>query len=551
MSRDLERCSQKIQKFLIGLVLLVLGVISFLFWAGKKQVWFCDEIYTYQSANGFEQEWPAAYVDQWMTGKDIEAFFAADGDRLDLNAISVRLYSDHVPLYFWIFRIVSFLFFRGSGSIWIGLSINLFFYLTLLEAVYLLSLRLLNSPVTSGAAVALFFIVNRLLIEQAVTLRMYMMLLWAQFFLLLAGMHVLENVQKQKLSFLSYLGLYLISVFGLLTHYDFWIFYAITAALCCLLLLTLAWKRYRRKFWRSKEFCGILLWCVNFALALLSTIYLFPYCRWNINRGKGHTALYSLFDFSAVKLQQILWGYQRLSISVFGDNVPVAAGLFIFFICIVSGGILLYRNKKYRQLTALTLTVLIAQGYQLAVCYTIPAEWEERYLWSSFTLMMFCMVWGGILLLRFLFSKIKNIRAQKFSKYAAGIILSICILIGELLVIDDGRGVAYLFQEEKDVQVLKAHKDIPWIIYGPTVGVYSYYDWLIPEKICFLSDKDTDGDKKAIRELQNENSFLLYLYEDYFPHTLELFEKELNRDLEGKYLFHSTNLSVYLIQSKF
>ena len=34
------------QAFWIGLAILVTGTLSFFYWAGKKQVWFCDEIYT-------------------------------------------------------------------------------------------------------------------------------------------------------------------------------------------------------------------------------------------------------------------------------------------------------------------------------------------------------------------------------------------------------------------------------------------------------------------------------------------------------------------------
>ena len=550
MCRNSDRSKQRIQILGIALVLLVFGMVSFLFWASKKQVWYCDEIYTYESANGFEQNWPATYVDEWMTGTDVEAFFSADGDKLDLNAISIHLYGDHVPLYFWLFRIVSFLFFKESGSIWIGLSINLFFYLFLLETVYFLFLRLVKKPVLSGIVVVLSFIVNRLVIEQATTLRMYMMLLWAQVLLLLVGFWVLESVWKNKLSPLSFISLYLISVVGFLTHYDFWIFYAITAAFYCVWLLVMAVKRRSKMFWRSMEFCCVLIWCVDFVLALFSTILIFPYCRWNLNQGKGRTALHSLFDFSALKLKQIVWGYERLSSTVFGESVPVAAGLLLMFGCIIGGGILLYKNKEKKLLAELVLTVLIAQGYQLTVCFTLPDAWEERYLWGVFTLMMLCMVWGGILLLRFGFSKVDEGKIRRFGICVTSVILSACIFTGELIIIDGGRGITYLFQEEKDVDVLKAHQDIPWIVYGPTVGVYSYYDWLIPKKICFLTTEDTIEDRWAIQELQGENRFILYLYEGYFPHALELLEQELGRKLEGRYLFNSTNLSVYLIESQ-
>ena len=109
-------------KYMLGILIMIMGIITFLFWVSKKEVWFCDEIYTYESSNGFEQQWPATYTNIWMTGEDVEDFFSADSDSLSLKAISDRLYNDHVPLYFWVFRILSFFLFKGSGTIWIGLT---------------------------------------------------------------------------------------------------------------------------------------------------------------------------------------------------------------------------------------------------------------------------------------------------------------------------------------------------------------------------------------------------------------------------------------------
>lgn len=536
-----------IQVFGIALALLFIGTAFFFYWGSKKQVWFCDEIYTYESANGFEQAWPANYADEWMTGADVEAFFAADWDRLALDEITLRLYSDHVPLYFWLFRIVSFFFFHGSASVWIGLSINLFFYLFVLETIYFVFLRLVKNPVLSAAVAALTFIANRLAIEQATTLRMYMMLLWAEILLLLVELWILKGVWRNKLSPAAFLVLFLVSVTGFLTHYDFWVFYAVTAALFCLWLLLSAVRRRDKMFLRSRELRCVLIWCIDFGLALFSTILIFPYCRWNLNRGKGQMALHSIFDFSAGKLQQIAWGYRRLSGSIFGETLPAGVGLIIIFGCILGGGLVLYRRKERKALTGLALTVLAAQAYQFAICFTMPDAFEERYLWGEFTIMLLCMFWGGILLLQTCFSKIKNQKTCGISRWITGVTLFVCILAGEISIIGGGRGVAYLFYEGKDVDVLKEHSDIPWIVYGPTVGVYSYYDWLIPERICFLTLEDTPEDMTAIRELQNEDSFILYTYENYFSHALELFEEELGRELEGRYLFRSTNLSVYLV----
>ncbi len=536
------------QAFWIGITLLIIATISFVYWANQKQIWFCDEVYTYESANGFEQEWPAFYTDEWMMGADVEAFFAADAESLSLNDISIRLYNDHVPLYFWIFRIVSFLFFKGSGSIWIGLSINLFFYWFVLVLGYRLFLHLTNNSILSGVVMVLTSVANRLMLEQATTLRMYMMLLWAEILLVLVGLWILRQIPKDKMSFGAFGCLFVVSVIGLLTHYHFWVFYAITAALFCLWLLFVAVKKQKKRFWKAREFHYVLAWVCNFVIALLVTVMLFPYCRWNLNRGKGEMALQSVFDFSADKLKDIVWGYQRLSATMFGETLPTVLGLVVMFGCILGGIYVLYRRNEFRKLIGLVLIVLIAQAYQLVVCFTLPDGQEERYLWGSFTLMMFCMVWGGILLWQALFAQISSEKVRNISQKIVFAVLTIGILAAEVMIIDGGNGIAYLFQQEKDVDALEQHKDIPWIVYGPTVGVYSYYDWLIPDEICFLTVDNMPADAEAVRELKDDESFIMYAYEDYAPWAVAFFEQELGKTLTCNYLTKSTNLTVYLIE---
>lgn len=530
-----------------GLLLLVIGTLSFVYWSGKKQVWFCDEIYTYESSNGFEQEWPAVYVDQWMTGADVEAFFAADWDRLSLDDITVRLYNDHVPLYFWLFRAVSLFFFKGSGTIWIGLSINLVFYLIVLGLGYGVMVRLTDRPLLSGAAMLLTGVFNRLMMEQATVLRMYMMLLLAEALLLLGALWILKEADKDKMTPGVFLYLAAVSVGGFLTHYDYWIFYGITAALFCLWLLALAVRKGKKRFWAAAGFRYAAAWAGNFVFSLFVTIRLFPYCQWNLNRGKGQTALKSIFDFSADKLEQIGWGYRRLAASLFGETVPAAVGLLVIFGCIAGGMVILYKKREKKRLAGMILTVLTAQLYQIAVCFTMPDAWEERYLWGSFTFMMICAVWGGILVLEEVFAKVRDEKRRKSFRRITFSVLAVGILLGEIMVMDGGNGIAYLFHPEKNVALLKEHRAKPWIVYGTTVGVYSYYDWILPEQICFLSQERTDQDRDAARRVAGD-SFILYIYEDYLPEALEFFGQELGGELEARYLTKSTNLTVYLVE---
>lgn len=534
---------------LTGLILLAAGLFSFFYWGNQKQVWFCDEIYTYESANGFEQAWPASCLDEWMTGSDVEAFFAADWDRLSLNDITIRLYNDHVPLYFWLFRIVSVYFFHGSGSIWIGLSINLVYYVIILGVGYGLFLYLTKSPMLSGLVTFLTLVSNRLILEQITTLRMYAMLLLAEILLLLAALWILRETDRAKIRPGVFVYLFVVSVFGMLTHYDFWIFYALTASVFCMWFLISA-VREKRRFWATLKFKIVLIWLVNFVCSLLTTIFIFPYCRWNLNRGKGQLALKSIFVFSAEKIENIFWGFERLAASMFGEVFPVVIALLMIFGCLAGGGVILYKKKEAKKLTGFVLCVMVAQAYQLAVCFTLPDVREERYLWGSFTVMMLCLAWSVILIFRELILKMKVLRANKrFSCFVSAAFM-IGILVGEIIVIDGGYGITYLFHPEKDVAILKEYDKIPWIVYGPTVGVYSYYDWLIPERICFLSQDNTDEDVLAFCKIEEQEEFVLYIYEDLLSGALELFNEASGERFTAQYLTKSTNLSVYLIEKE-
>lgn len=527
----------------IGVLVIILGIAMLTYWGSQKEIWFCDEIYTYESANGFEQDWPADTQNVWMDNSEIVSFFAADSETLNFESISTRLYSDHVPLYFWLFRIVSFFLFEGSASIWIGLGINALFYLSFLLIIYHIFLTLTKNPYISGAVVLLSCVCNRLLMEQATMLRMYMMMLFAETLLLLLSLLIVTKVVQKEKTLLLFGSLFLVSTFGFLTHYHFWIFYACTAFICCLLLLFRAIRRSGKIFYKEKEWKYLLIWVSNFVISLLSTLYIFPYARWNLNRGKGQTALHSVIDFSSEKIAQILWGYERLSISILGEKLPPLLGLAIIFLILLMGCIILYQRKELEKLTCLIIVVLTSQAYQLIVCFTMPDVNEERYLWGSFTFMALAFALGIVLTLQCFLAKI--FPQKIFAKVAFTAVFSFAILLCQWLIMDNGNGISYLFYADKDVDLLEEYKEVPWIVYGPTVGVYSYYDWIIPDKICFLAEEDSSERSQAIQKLTNQNTIILYVYQDLSVPAIELLEQELGTKITWEYLATSTNLTVY------
>jgi hypothetical protein len=537
--------NNKLRIWIPGILLIAIGVLFFLYWAQKKEIWFCDEVYSYESANGFEQPWPATFVDEWMSGQDVERFFAADSDKLSLREISVRLYSDHVPLYFWIFRMVSFFGFHGSGTIWIGLLINLVFYLGILGISYWGCRRLTGSSLCAMLMVLGSSVINRLMLEHAMTLRMYMMLLFEEIILLLAAIWIVQKKEEGKLSLKGFVLLFIGSLAGLLTHYDFWIFYASTALVFCGWLFIQAVKS--KAFFKCVEFKVMFAWVINFLCALLLTIVVFPYCRWNLNRGKGEMALHSMFVFSKEKIDNILWGYERQSKVVFGDTVPVFIGLIIIFGCIIGGIILLHVKKEKQKKLLLILVGLVCQLYQWIVCFTFPAAREERYLWGTYATMVWLACYGAYLLVAYLWNRLKGVGKSSAYIGISMIVLMLLFMAVQVKIIDQGRGVAYLFNEQKDLKALEDNAHIPWMVYGQVMDAYSYWDTLIPENICFLTEENTLEDENAVKDMPKSDCFILYTRDNYLGQALDFFEETLQKEFKAEEMTQSVNLKVYMV----
>ena len=61
-----------------------------------------------------------------------------------------------------------------------------------------------------------------------------------------------------------------------------------------------------------------------------------------------------------------------------------------------------------------------------------------------------------------------------------------------------------------------------------------------------MSEDQSDESVTALLELQDEEKFILYCFEEYVPIVTELFENKLNINITCEYLTQSTNLKVYV-----
>lgn len=126
-----KRIKPKRKELLAQLILVGILTVVFVIMGIHKQISFCDEMFTYDSANS---DLPVGRsilnTEEWVTGNEIQNFLSASEISLDAyKMISYHLYKDHVPLYFWMFRTVSALLFSDSYTKWIGLVCNYPFYI--------------------------------------------------------------------------------------------------------------------------------------------------------------------------------------------------------------------------------------------------------------------------------------------------------------------------------------------------------------------------------------------------------------------------------------
>ncbi len=535
--------NSRVSKAAAYLGLLILSVMVFCYWASKKEVWFCDEIYTYESANGIEAEWPDKKPDVWMSGSDVTGYLAADGPGLRFKAISDVLYGDHVPLYFWIFRTVSLLFFKGSASVWIGLSINLFFFIFGVTCCYFFVRRYIGD-IPAAALTFLVAVLSRVGACQYTVLRMYMMMLAAEILLLILGIRIVNREKWSRITVLDFVLLYVVTLAGLMTHYDFWIFYGFSAAFCCLFLLIKAlkqWKTLHGKALWSYEAKLVYVWCITFAAAILTLDRLFPYWKWNLHKGKGDSALSSLMVLSREKFNNVLWGFRRLIAVLFGERAPFLPMAVSFYVVIAVALVVLKRKERLKEAVAVVITMLVSVAYRLVVCYTLPDAREERYLWCGITFEALCFGYSVIVLIQ-TFVKAKALR------WVIGCVLFIGIGVLNTVNFNKGINISYLCYPEKNIPALEAHADVPWLVFGPDYEGYSYYDWTIPKELCFVTEEETKEDEQAVGYLKDKESFILYVNEDLLDEAVEFINRVNNTECSAEYVTQSTYFKVYVVK---
>ena len=222
--------------FATALFILIGSMLVVLFhYANLKMGYDTDEIFTFGLSNSYFYELFSSQYDKWHPSSDYFEFLTVNNtDKFRFDSVYYNQTQDvHPPLYYKIFHAVSS-FLPNTFSKWIGIGINIVFYLLICLILYYLMNHLVKNKWVSLLAVALWgFSIGA--ISSVMFIRMYTMLTFGT---ILFTYIAILFLQSKEIKLKNLLAIYGISLVGILTQYYFLIAaFFISFVLCVYLMM--------------------------------------------------------------------------------------------------------------------------------------------------------------------------------------------------------------------------------------------------------------------------------------------------------------------------
>lgn len=478
--------------YLMLVLLLVLQLLTALYFCGKKTGFHYDEYYSFYSSN---VTWGLVPTDrEWKDGGEIRNEFTVlpgEGFRYS-DVVRMQTYDVHPPFYYLLLHTVCSLT-PGVFSKWPGLVLNLVFFAASWCILALLAFELVQAVWSKRAGrlaalpVCLLYGFNPAVISGIMLVRMYMLL--GLFVLLATWLHV-RALNRNRRGWGFYLPLILTVYLGFLTHYYFavYLFFLAAAMECYLLFETVEQKSWGQK-WKDCFIYGIAT-----VGAMLFAVVSYPACLGHIFRGyRGTEAMGEFFDVSNTA-GRLRFFAGLLNEYVFGELMALVV-LVILLLAVTAWTLKKLSGKKTEGLAmryrALWVPAAAVSGYFAVVTKTalLTAEEANRYQLP---------VYGLILLLVVVFTMLlaeKGLSAgiRKPAWFLAGAVF-VLLLAGEGKGLIQGR-VLFLYEEDaENIAFAQENHDTPviyfyngnlmWMIWDDSLELMQY------DRIYFVNMAD-------------------------------------------------------------
>lgn len=451
---------------LLVTVCLVAGV--FCFWSEYKVIWFCDEIYSYFTANSGQGVGARITYKTWYDSQFVVDDMTAECGRFFSRTINNVRSDDHPPIYFLTMHAMSLLM-RGSISKWVGLAVNLLCVIGISILVYLLIYLITQKKLAAMLSAVALGVVPSFL-TNAMLIRMYcMMTAWAVLYVFLSYLITYRQMSR-KVKTAAYLALSVTTACGFLTQYYFAVF---------AVGFTLVYSFYCMT---NKQWKDMINYILSMVLAVVLATVLWSFWLVQIfNRYCGEAVLSQALDFSKIG-KELIAGFTYIPKLIFYKWYIV--GILVSVLCIV---FLVRMKDKF-----VPIILQLVGGsffYSLVVAHVTPTHYlDYRYFYMATAVVYIA------LLITFI-RCVSYVKIQAVKKYGAYAVLVFLIAFHCITSLTDEMSMGYVDtsgEYNNKREVLESYGNLPWVYYGYESWsmMENYYDFALGSRFIVYNDQN-------------------------------------------------------------
>ncbi len=449
-------------------LLLTVAVVTgvFVYWGNHKIMWFCDEIYSYFTANSGSGLGPRITYQTWYDGSFVVDDMSPEAGQFFRRTINNVKVDDHPPVYFLTMHAASLVAGR-SISKWIGLSVNLICVIGICIFAYFIFYMITRKKWAAFAsAVALCLLPSML--TNGMLIRMYcMMTAWAMLYIFLSYLVMQENINKWLKLFL-HLALAGTTAFGFLTQYYFAVFavgFTAVYTIYCVI----------RKWWKK-----LACYIVSMILAVgIATVLWEEWIDQIFYRYCGEEVMSKAGDFSNL-LHELFIGLTYLPKLMFYK-------FWILGCVLVIAGLIFLVLKKNKNLPIIAMLLGGAFFYSIIIAHVTPSFYlDYRYFYMA-------AVIAYMAVLIIFISCSEYLVNDNLKRYAVYVIPGFFVIFNVLVAQFDETSMGYIDRTgeyHEKIAALKEYGTIPWVYYGYEnwTMMENYYDFPLCEKFIVYND---------------------------------------------------------------
>ncbi|MCR5649912.1 MAG: glycosyltransferase family 39 protein [Lachnospiraceae bacterium] len=190
---------------IVAAVVIFISCVIVIFYGYRKSGFFLDEIYSYGLSNSHYAPFLRDVKDGEIREKvflrqELLDYVTVGKIKFDYKSVYYNQTRDvHPPFYYWILNMISSVF-PFTFSKWIGIGVNLIFFVITLASLFFLTYKMFDDYRISGV-VAVLYGTSKAAISTAVMIRMYMLMTMFTVLLTLCVYEIREGEKRRKILF--------------------------------------------------------------------------------------------------------------------------------------------------------------------------------------------------------------------------------------------------------------------------------------------------------------------------------------------------------------